>query len=448
MSSPNHPTSDIEGAFSSTRSLDYTPASLDYVPASLRKTYSSSLDNSFSLVLIASPTLSLFHDDPYIKVMHAYYDKESPIPPPVIMPLSPMLSLMFNPQEFFVPEELLPPKEQVSNLTSSSTDLSNPSQKQACILVPPSFSVYTPTPPQIFEIEKSSIKMHLKHHEKQIKDILNYLEEFSFHRIEKIEERLVNGWMIIQRDFDELKTKLEKVPQTANMANADNTNRNPEPREVLVARKYSYKEFMSCQPFNFKDSVKIMEAFIGGLPQSIEGNATASKPQTLEEAINITQRLMDQLVLKVVLLCLTKKTMCHGRLVFSAPTINQSAIRQLIDDHFTAALEAQAANMANTGNINRNPKQAHIARKCRYKEFMSCQPFNFKGSEGAVELICWFECTESVFSSSNCIEDCKVKFATGTLTKEALSWWNSFAQPIGIEEAYKITWVEFKKLLI
>ncbi|GKG10639.1 hypothetical protein Tco_0342039, partial [Tanacetum coccineum] len=25
------------------------------------------------------------------------------------------------------------------------------------------------------------------------------------------------------------------------------------------------------------------------------------------------------------------------------------------------------------------------------------------------------------------------------LAAEALSWWNSFAQPIGIEEAYKIT---------
>ncbi|GJS34962.1 reverse transcriptase domain-containing protein [Tanacetum coccineum] len=48
----------------------------------------------------------------------------------------------------------------------------------------------------------------------------------------------------------------------------------------------------------------------------------------------------------------------------------------------------------------------------------------------------------------NCTEDCKVKFATGTLTEEALSWWNSFSQPIGIEEAYKIHWSEFKKLLI
>ncbi|GKE24829.1 reverse transcriptase domain-containing protein [Tanacetum coccineum] len=41
-----------------------------------------------------------------------------------------------------------------------------------------------------------------------------------------------------------------------------------------------------------------------------------------------------------------------------------------------------------------------------------------------------------------------MKFATGTLTKEALSWWNSFARPIGIEEAYKIIWSEFKQLLI
>nr|GEX27128.1 reverse transcriptase domain-containing protein [Tanacetum cinerariifolium] len=65
-----------------------------------------------------------------------------------------------------------------------------------------------------------------------------------------------------------------------------------------------------------------------------------------------------------------------------------------------------------------------------------------------LDIIRWFERTESVFSSSNCTEDYKVKFATGTLTEEALSWWNSFVQPIEIEEAYKITWVKFKKLLI
>ncbi|GJV33607.1 putative reverse transcriptase domain-containing protein [Tanacetum coccineum] len=37
-----------------------------------------------------------------------------------------------------------------------------------------------------------------------------------------------------------------------------------------------------------------LKVFIGGLPHSIKGIVTASKPQTLEEAITITQRLMDQ----------------------------------------------------------------------------------------------------------------------------------------------------------
>ncbi|GKB41611.1 reverse transcriptase domain-containing protein [Tanacetum coccineum] len=44
------------------------------------------------------------------------------------------------------------------------------------------------------------------------------------------------------------------------------------------------------------NSEKLMEVFIGGLPRSIEGNVTTSKPQTLEEAISITQRLMDQVI--------------------------------------------------------------------------------------------------------------------------------------------------------
>ncbi|GJZ04416.1 reverse transcriptase domain-containing protein [Tanacetum coccineum] len=47
-------------------------------------------------------------------------------------------------------------------------------------------------------------------------------------------------------------------------------------------------------PTMVPNSEKLMEVFIGGLPRSIEGNVTASKPQTLEEAITITQRLMDQ----------------------------------------------------------------------------------------------------------------------------------------------------------
>ncbi|GJZ02054.1 reverse transcriptase domain-containing protein [Tanacetum coccineum] len=132
----------------------------------------------------------------------------------------------------------------------------------------------------------------------------------------------------------------------------------------------------------------------------------------------------------------------------AAPAMTQATIRKLVADSVSAALEAQAATMANTDNTKVGPREASVARKCSYKDFMSCQPFNFKGTEGSVGLIRWFERTESVFLRSNCTKDCKVKFSIGTLTEEALSWWNSFAQSIGIDEAYKITWSEFKKLLI
>ncbi|GJR94698.1 hypothetical protein Tco_0266872 [Tanacetum coccineum] len=71
------------------------------------------------------------------------------------------------------------------------------------------------------------------------------------------------------------------------------------------------------------------------------------------------------------------------------PAMSQAAIRKLVADSVAAALEAQAATMANTDNTNWNIGQGEtpVARKCSYKEFMNCQPFNFKGTEGVVGLI-------------------------------------------------------------
>ncbi|GJY58492.1 putative reverse transcriptase domain-containing protein [Tanacetum coccineum] len=55
-----------------------------------------------------------------------------------------------------------------------------------------------------------------------------------------------------------------------------------------------FQELAVLCPNMVPNTKKLLEAFIGGLPRSIKGNVTASKPQTLEEAINIDQRLMDQ----------------------------------------------------------------------------------------------------------------------------------------------------------
>ncbi|GKD79678.1 hypothetical protein Tco_1342299 [Tanacetum coccineum] len=87
--------------------------------------------------------------------------------------------------------------------SSSLTTLSNSSRNQTWDLISLSSSVYTPTPPQIFKIGKCSVKMHLKHHEEQIEDILNYLDGLYLHRIERIEEERING--------NELKTELKEI---------------------------------------------------------------------------------------------------------------------------------------------------------------------------------------------------------------------------------------------
>nr|GEX20956.1 reverse transcriptase domain-containing protein [Tanacetum cinerariifolium] len=124
-----------------------------------------------------------------------------------------------------------------------------------------------------------------------------------------------------------------------------------------------------------------------------------------------------------------------------APAMTQAAIRKLVADSVTTTLEAQAVMMANANNPNRNtgPNGIPVVKRGNYKEFISCQPFYLNGAEGAVGLICWFERTESVFSGSRCAEENKVTFATGTLTDDALSWWNAYAQPMGIEQVNQIT---------
>nr|GFA25842.1 hypothetical protein [Tanacetum cinerariifolium] len=57
------------------------------------------------------------------------------------------------------------------------------------------------------------------------------------------------------------------------------------------------------------------------------------------------------------------------------------------------------------------PRLAQAVRKCTYPNFLKCQPLNFKGTEGVVELTQWFEKMESVFNISNCTSACQVKYA-------------------------------------
>ncbi|GJV58214.1 reverse transcriptase domain-containing protein [Tanacetum coccineum] len=214
---------------------------------------------------------------------------------------------------------------------------------------------------------------------------------------------------ILQLIDDGIAAALET--QAVTMASVSNSNRNTGPTGTPVVKTGNYKEFVSCQPFYFNGTEGAV-----GLIRWFERAKSMSPKKTL---------------------------------TFETPFITLAAIQQQIADGIAVALEAQAATMASASNPNRNtePREIPVAKRGNYKEFINCQPFYFNGMEGAVRLIRWFERTESVFSCSKFAEEDRVTFATGTLTDDALSWWNAYVQPIGIEQGNRITWNELKRLL-
>ncbi|GJY37968.1 reverse transcriptase domain-containing protein [Tanacetum coccineum] len=122
----------------------------------------------------------------------------------------------------------------------------------------------------------------------------------------------------------------------------------------------------------------------------------------------------------------------------------------MIDQGVTATLAARDANRSTNGDDSHVlgtcvRRTERVARECTYLDFMKCQPLNFKGMEGVVELIQWFEKMETVFSISNCSVENQIKFSTCTLLAGALTWWNSHVRTVGHDVAYAMTWTDLKK---
>ncbi|GKA43056.1 hypothetical protein Tco_0735716 [Tanacetum coccineum] len=180
MSTSTHPIivlsdSYIEDAFSSTNTLDYTPASPDYFPASPGNTFSDPSED-LSKDLLASLTISPFHDDSYMNVMQVYNatNDESPIP---------------LRQTSIAPSTVLPPS----------------------LVLPPS---------PLFDLRDFFFPRRFCHlrndprHEEQMETILNHLDKLPLERIEHMEnkiEGLGNGRVIIHQDFDQLETELQEA---------------------------------------------------------------------------------------------------------------------------------------------------------------------------------------------------------------------------------------------
>ncbi|GJX41659.1 putative reverse transcriptase domain-containing protein [Tanacetum coccineum] len=83
-------------------------------------------------------------------------------------------------------------------------------------------------------------------------------------------------------------------------------------------------------------------------------------------------------------------------------------------------------NGGNGNGRNENPDEngrgdRPVARECTYQDFMKCKPLNFKGTDGLVGLIRWFEKMEIVFHTSNCPEKSQLK---NEIQKMETELWN------------------------
>ncbi|GJZ73873.1 putative reverse transcriptase domain-containing protein [Tanacetum coccineum] len=162
----------------------------------------------------------------------------------------------------------------------------------------------------------------------------------------------------------------------------------------------------------------------------------------------------------------------------SRATMTREVVNELIDHRVTEALEARdtAKNLepliegggeqedvigddhegrngggnknrgvnGNRGNGNRGNKNGGVNGNRNGNRNEGGNGYNFGGVVG---LTRWFEKMKTVFHISNCPQKYQVKYATCTLLKNALTWWNSYKRIVGVDAAYTMKWTKLMKLM-
>ncbi|GJX66882.1 hypothetical protein Tco_0302609 [Tanacetum coccineum] len=116
------------------------------------------------------------------------------------------------------------------------------------------------------------------------------------------------------------------------------------------------------------------------------------------------------------------------RTTTSPPATTTTTTTPITEDQLKALIAQGVADVVakRDATRSRNGEDSHdsgtgtrrterAARECTYNDFLKCQPLSFKGTEGVMGLMQWFEKMETVFHISNCIVACQIKFATCTL---------------------------------
>ncbi|GKB82683.1 putative reverse transcriptase domain-containing protein [Tanacetum coccineum] len=133
--------------------------------------------------------------------------------------------------------------------------------------------------------------------------------------------------------------------------------------------------------------------------------------------------------------------------------LKKVSVKRLVERRVAKAIEEYEKSRANldgagsSGGNNGNAGRTVNVQGCSHKTFLNGKPHSFKGTEGVVGLRRWIEKVEQVFETGKCAEEDKVMFAASTFEGRALTWWNGNVHTLGLVNANRIPWTEFKMMM-
>ncbi|GJV50639.1 hypothetical protein Tco_1446380 [Tanacetum coccineum] len=131
--------------------------------------------------------------------------------------------------------------------------------------------------------------------------------------------------------------------------------------------------------------------------------------------------------------------------------MKRKAVKKMVKKRIAEAIkeyENTRANPCNAGGYGpANTGGIVNVQGCSHKTFMNGKPHPFNGTEGVVGLWRWIKKVEQVFEICKCAEEDKVMFAASTFEGRALTWWNGNVHTLGLVNANRIPWTEFKSTM-
>nr|GEU50120.1 putative reverse transcriptase domain-containing protein [Tanacetum cinerariifolium] len=141
------------------------------------------------------------------------------------------------------------------------------------------------------------------------------------------------------------------------------------------------------------------------------------------------------------------------KIILPPRKLKKKSVKRLVENRVAKAIEEYKKSRANldslgsSGGYTRNAGGTVNVQVCSHKTFMNGKPHSFNGIKGIVGLRRWIEKVEQVFEICKCVKEDEVMFAASTFEGRALTRWNGNLHTLGLVNANRIPWTEFKTMI-